>query len=123
MPLVGFCMARIVTCIMRIASVSKPSNINLAIAALVFTNAGIIILYIVNLIFAQRLIRAQHPSFGWNRPFSLFFHCHYALTILTIAMVIVAAVQMLFTLSTHTHRIDRDIELYGLTVFTVMAFL
>src|SRR5215469_3990550 len=98
MPLVGFCMARIVTCIMRIASVAKPSNINLAIAALVFNNAGVIILYIVNLIFAQRLIRAQHPSFGWTRPFSLLFHCLYALIILTISMVIVVGVQMLFTL-------------------------
>ena len=116
-------MARIVTCVMRIAAIAKQSNINLDIAALVFNNAGIIILYIVNLIFAQRLIRAQHPSVGWSRPFSLLFHCLYILIILTISMVIVVVVQMLFTLNTHTHRIDRDIQLYGLTFFTTVAFL
>lgn len=116
-------MARIVTCIMRIASVTKQSNINLAIAALVFTNAGIIILYIVNLIFVQRLIRAQHPSIGWSWPFSLLFQCLYVLIILTIAMAIVVVVQTLFTLNTNIHRIDRDIQLYALTFFTFVAFL
>jgi hypothetical protein len=108
---------------MRIAAVAKPSNINLSIAALVFNNAGVVILYIVNLVFAQRLIRAQHPSVGWSRPFSLLFHCLYILIVLTIAMVIVVAVQTLFTLNNNTHRIDRDIQLYGLTFFTVVSFL
>jgi len=116
-------MARIVTSVLRIASVAKQSNANLDIAALVFTNAGVIILYIVNLIFAQRLIRAQHPSVGWSRPFSLLFRCLYVLIILTITMVIVVVVQTLFTLNRNTHRIDRDIELYGLTFFAVAAFL
>jgi hypothetical protein len=108
---------------MRIASLAKPSNINLAIAALVFTSAGIIILYIVNLVFVERLIRAQHPSIGWSRPFSIFFQCLYILIVLTIAMVVVVAVQTLFTLNTNTHRIDRDVQLYGLTFFTIVSFL
>lgn len=116
-------MARIVTCIMRIASIAKPKNININIAALVFTNAGVILLYIVNLLFAQRLLRAQHPRIGWSRVVSHGFKALYALIILTIAMVIVVVVQMLFTLSTRTHRIDHDIQLYGITTFSIIAFL
>jgi len=116
-------MARTVTCIMRISSIAKQSNISLEVAALVFTNAGVLLLYIVNLIFAQRLFRAQHPSIGWSPLFSLLFKCLYILVVLTIAMVIVAVVQTFFSLNTNTHRIDRDIQLYGLTFFTVISFL
>lgn len=116
-------MARIVTCIMRIASIAKPTELNLTIAALVFTNAGVILIYIVNLLFVQRLLRAQHPHFGWSRPVSYIFKALYVDVVLTIIMVITALVQSLFTLSNNTHRIDRDILLYGITTFTVISFL
>lgn len=116
-------MARIVTCILRIASIAKPTNLNLDIAALVFTNAGVILLYIINLLFAQRLLRAQHPRVGWSRIVSHGFKALYVLIVLTIAMLITVVVQMLFTLNTNTHRIDRDIQLYGITTFSIIAFL
>lgn len=116
-------MARIVTCIMRIASIAIPKNLNINIAALVFTNAGVIILYIVNLLFAQRLFRAQHPRVGWSRIVSYSFRALYYIVVITIIMLITVVVQSLFTLNTNTHRIDRDIQLTGLTIFTVISFL
>jgi Protein of unknown function (DUF3112) len=116
-------MARIVTMIMRIAAICKPHNINLSIAATVFLNAGVVILFIVNLLFAQRLIRAQHPRLGWNPVFSALFKATYALIVISIIMLITAAVQMFFTLNTNTRRIDRDIQLYGVTFFAIASFL
>lgn len=41
--MLGFCMARIVTCTLRIASTSLPTNANLAIAAAVFVGAATLI--------------------------------------------------------------------------------
>lgn len=116
-------MARITTCTLRIASLSLPHNVNLAIAAQIFVAAGVVILYIVNLVFAQRLIRAAHPHIGWTKPFSWAFKALYALVFITIIMLITVVVQSFFTLDRNIRRIDRDIQLYGVTMFAVLAFL
>ena len=116
-------MARITTCVLRIAATAKSTNLRLQIAAQVFTNAGVILLYIVNLIFVQRLLRAQHPKFGWSRPISYIFRALYVLIVITITMLITVIVQAQYTLSINTHRIDRDIQLYGITTFTILSFL
>jgi MFS family permease len=119
----GFCMARVVTCIMRIVSTALPTDVSLAIAAQIFTAAGVVIIFIVNLVFAQRLIRSSHPRLGWHSLFSTAFKFLYALVIITIVMIIVVVVQSFYTRSRYTHKIDRDIMLYGVTTFAVISFL
>lgn len=116
-------MARIVTCSMRIASICIPHNIKLAIAASIFVAAGVLLLYIVNLLFAQRLLRAQQPRVGWHPALSTAFKGLYVLIVFTLVMVITVTVQSFFTLSPNTHRIDRDIQLYAATCFAVVSFL
>ena len=116
-------MARLVTMIMRISSICKPHNISLAIAAQVFLNAGVILIFIVNLLFAQRMIRAAHPRLGWHPLFSAFFRGCFGLIVISLVMLITAVVQSFFTLNTRTRRIDRHIQLYGVTMFLVIAFL
>jgi hypothetical protein len=108
---------------MRIASVKLPLNGRIAIAAQVFVSAGVVILYIVNLIFAQRVMRATHPNFGWHTTMSMAFKALYSLIVITITMVIVVGVQSFYTLNTNIRRIDRDVQLYGLTFFAVVAFI
>lgn len=119
----GFCMARIVTCIMRIAWVTHAANISLGLAAQIFVAVGVIIIYVINLIFAQRMIRASHPRLGWNPVFSIAFKALYFLVAITIIMLIIVTIQSFFTLSTNTRRIDRDVQLYGATCFAVLSFL
>ncbi|TLD37933.1 hypothetical protein E2P81_ATG03608 [Venturia nashicola] len=119
----GFCMARTVTCILRIAWTTHVTNISLGLAAQIFVAIGVIILYVVNLIFTQRLIRASHPRLGWNPIFSGVFKALYALIAVTIIMLIVVTIQSFFTLDTYTRRIDRDIQLYGTTCFAILSFL
>jgi len=116
-------MARTVTCILRIASTAITTNLRLNIAAQVFTNAGVILLFIVNLLFAQRLLRAQHPKFGWSRPISYLFRALWVLIVVSITMLIVVIVQSQYTLSIRTHHIDRSIQLYGVTCFAIVSFL
>ncbi|KAH6681822.1 hypothetical protein B0J14DRAFT_648242 [Halenospora varia] len=48
--LTGFCMARVGTLVLRIAWATRQHNIRLAIAAQIFVNAGILVVYIVNLV-------------------------------------------------------------------------
>ena len=100
--LFGFSMARVVTCIMRIVWATRQRDIKVAIAAQIFNNAGVLIVYLVNLIFAQRVLRAMHPKLGWNAALSHAFHVCYGLLFLTLVMVISATVLMFYTLNLDT---------------------
>ncbi len=121
--LFGFCMSRLVTMILRIVWATRPTNLKLGIAANVFVYAGVILLFVVNLIFAQRLIRAWHPRAGWHRLFHHAFTALYVLIVLSLCMLIVAVIQSFYTLNRNTRRIDRDILLYGQTFYCVISFL
>lgn len=119
----GFCMARIVTMVMRIVWATRPTNIRIAIAANVFIYAGVVLLFVVNVIFAQRILRACHPNTGWH---PLFHHCFtalYVLIVLTLIMLITSVIQSFYTLNDNTRRIDRSIILYGQTFYCVVSFL
>ena len=116
-------MARVLTCVLRIAWATRPHNVNLGIAAQIFVYAGIVLLYAINLVFAQRCMRAQHPRIGWSIPFKIFFAFLFFGIVVTLVMLITVLIQSFFTLSTYTHEIDRDIELYGGTFYAVIAFM
>ncbi|KAF7716764.1 Uncharacterized protein PECH_008800 [Penicillium ucsense] len=119
----GFCMSRIVANVMRIVWACYPQNIRVAIASQIFVAAGVLILFILNLLFAQRMLRAAFPALGWSRPVSWGFKLLYILIFLSIVMLITVIVQSMYTLNPNTHRIDRDIQLYGVTFFAIVSFL
>jgi hypothetical protein len=119
--LIGFCSARAITCILRIASTYEPHNINLLIATQVFVQAGVIPIYIANLFFSQRIVRATHPHLGWGKIFNTFFFAGLFLILATLLIVIVALVQTFFTRDQSILQMDRDIMLSGVTIFVVTA--
>ena len=119
----GFCMSRVVANIMRIVWACRPKNVSVAIAAQIFVAAGVLLLFVLNLLYAQRMMRAAFPAFGWSRPVSVAFKALYVLVVISIVMVIVVVVQSSYTLNANTHRIDRDIQLYGVTYFAIISFL
>ncbi|MCJ1485089.1 hypothetical protein MMC06_005262 [Schaereria dolodes] len=119
----GFCMARTTTCVLRIVWATRPTSIPIAIAAQVFVAAGVVLLFIINIIFAQRIVRASHPRSGWHPLFSRFFQAVYVLIVVTLLMLITVVVQSFYTLNSNTRRIDHDIQLYGQTFYAVVSFL
>ena len=121
--LFGFCMARITTCIMRLVWATHVTSVPIAIAANVFVNAGVVIIIIINLIFAQRILRASHPKVGWSRFVHYAFLAYYLSIIRMLAALITSIVQQSYTLDGNIRRIDRDIQLVGATYNTVAAFL
>lgn len=116
-------MARITTCVLRIAWTTRPTNLRLAIAAQIFVAAGVVLLFIINLIFAQRILRASHPNSGWHPNFFRSLLVIYILIVVSLVMLITATVQSFYTLNLNTRRIDRDIQLYGQTLFAIVSFL
>ncbi|TDZ39569.1 hypothetical protein C8035_v005349 [Colletotrichum spinosum] len=66
-----FCMVRTVTCIFRITW-SIVTTRGVVLAALITENAGAVVLFAVNIFFAQRLVRSIHPRVGWCTAFGQF---------------------------------------------------
>ena len=121
--LFGFCMSRIVTMVVRIAWTTRVTNARLAIAANVFVAAGVVLLFVANLLFAQRIVRSCHPNAGWNPAFHYTFIGIYVLIVVSLIMLITSVIQSSYTLNHNTKRIDRDILLYGQTFYAVISFL
>ncbi|EKD20033.1 hypothetical protein MBM_01985 [Drepanopeziza brunnea f. sp. 'multigermtubi' MB_m1] len=121
--LFAFCMARIVTCTMRLVWTSNITNVSIAIAAQIFVAAGVILLFIINLIFTQRVLRASHPTWAWTKAFSLTFKLYYVSIVLMLIALIFCTVQSFYTLDSNIRRIDRDVQLVGSTYFAATAFL
>lgn len=119
----GFCMARIVANVMRIVWAAYPTNARIAIAASIFANAGVLLLYVVNLIFLQRVVRAHHPTFGWSRPLSWVFKFLYFGIFACLVMVITATVYSYYTLDTDVLTKIRDVRLVAVTYLTVLSFI
>ena len=119
----GFCMARQATCIMRIVWATRTRNVRVAIAANILVALGVILLFAINLIFAQRILRASHRHSAWHPFFNHTFTALYILIFVSIAMLVTATIQSFYTLNNNTRRIDRDVMLYGQTFFAFLGFL
>ncbi|OAX77679.1 hypothetical protein ACJ72_08019, partial [Emergomyces africanus] len=119
----GFCMARITASVLRIVWANRLTNAKIAIAAQIFVAAGVLLLFILNLLYTQRIFRATHPRIGWSRPFSHAFKALYVVIVLSLVMVITATVQSFYTLDTDTRTIDRKLQWWGVSYFTFVSFL
>ena len=119
----GFCMARIMATILRIVWACYPDDVQIAIAAGIFVAAGVLILFVINLIFAQRILRAAHPRFGWHKALSRVFLVLYILVGAMLVMVITATIQSFYTLNPSTLHIDRILQQTAGTYLMVVAFL
>lgn len=65
-----FCMVRTVTCIFRIIWIFiHPRGIILC--AQLFFNGGAAVIFAVNIILTQRIVRSMHPRLGWSKGFSI----------------------------------------------------
>ncbi|OHE92272.1 hypothetical protein CORC01_12441 [Colletotrichum orchidophilum] len=121
--LAGFCMARNAALVLRIAWSTHHNNARLTIAATILAAAGVIILFIVNLIFTQRLVRSIHPHFGWGRIPSLAFKALYAYVIICLIMTITITIISFYTRNPSTLHTARIIQLLSGTSLAALAFL
>lgn len=107
----------------RIASVCNPTNVSLSIAAQMFVAAGVVVLIVINLIFAMRLVRSTHPSVGWHPAFGIAFKIILFLLIFTIITVISASIESFFTLNKRTQATTRGLQRYGAVFLAIVSTL
>lgn len=121
--LFGFSMSRIATCVMRIVWATRPHNIRIAIAAQIFYNAGVLLIYLINLVLAQRLLRSLQPALGWQPWVSKAFRVICALVIGSLIMLITTVVLSFYTLNEDTIKACLDCQRAAQTYFFVLTFL
>lgn len=119
----AFCMTRIVANSLRISWATHPEHTPLVVAAQIFVSAGVVILFVLNLLYSIRILRAARPRVGWSRPVSIGTRVLYVLIVLVLVIVITASVQSFFTLDTHTKIIDADLLRFGSSLFAAVASL
>ncbi|KAF5618757.1 hypothetical protein F52700_12277 [Fusarium sp. NRRL 52700] len=117
----GFCMARTLTLVLRIAWANRSHNVRLAIAANILVNAGILLIYIINIILSQRILRAKQPRIGWNPVLRISTKILYCLIPGALIMVIVSTVVQLYSPSPQVHASCRDVLLAAVTFLLVFT--
>ncbi|KAJ5273178.1 hypothetical protein N7478_008303 [Penicillium angulare] len=120
---IGYSMSRVIACVLRIVTTTKPENLNVTVAYTIFLNVGVVFMYLLNLVLCRRILRSNYPAIGNHPISSMIFWGLCILIILTIIMILTVIIQSFFTLNLHTHLIDRDIQLYALTFFAVISSL
>ncbi|KAK5633812.1 hypothetical protein RRF57_009526 [Xylaria bambusicola] len=121
--LFGFSMSRIITFILRIVWALHQHNVRLAIAANIFVNAGVLVVYIINLICAQRILRARQPALGWHPTISIAFKVFYVGIAASLILVIYSVVQGAYTLDPSLLQKTRTIQLTATTYLLVFTTL
>ena len=94
----GFCMSRVGTTVLRVAWATRPLDAHLAIAASIFTNLGVLVIYIVVLLLALRVFRATHPKWGWKRLLAKTLTLSYVLLLGAVLLVIAFTILSFYTL-------------------------
>ncbi|CRK33592.1 hypothetical protein BN1708_006089 [Verticillium longisporum] len=125
--LIIYSVFRIVALTLRISYAAVPDNINLAIAANIISNAGVIVIFVLNLLVSPRLMRrffGVRGVTGWRRKISTipFFA---AIPFLPIMLLTVVNVTIL-TYFTNDPKVRLDCltaQKVASVTFVVIAFL
>ncbi|KAK4041720.1 hypothetical protein C8A01DRAFT_14555 [Parachaetomium inaequale] len=125
--LCAFCVARVVALALRCVWAVHPHNVRVAIAAQIFTAAGVLILFITNLVFAQRVVRAYHPFFGWSKGVTWLFWGLFGSAGAVLVMVVAVTVQGFFAApgaaGEEVRGVDKKVQLFCVVYLALYAFL
>ncbi|KAL2193318.1 hypothetical protein P885DRAFT_72322 [Corynascus similis CBS 632.67] len=121
-----FTVTRVAALSLRIAWARSPRNPDLTLAATLFTAAGVLILFIINLVLAERTIRALHPAILLGRARRLLqwgFRALLASVVAVLIMVVVCTVHSNLTTDVAAKSKERDVMLFAGVYMTVVALL
>lgn len=119
----AFCVTRIIATSLRMAWAVSPGNTSLASAAQIFVYAGIVILIVTNLFFAQRFVRAQHPRVGWKKTFSLPIGIWALVCCIAVFLLIVSVIVQTYLRDPFSQQSAQEIQLFSNIIFTITALL
>jgi len=105
----------------RIAWAAHPSNAHVAMASLVFTYAGAILLFVVNLALTQQVVHTQHPQLKRSGPLT-FASLMLLLIIIGAVFGLIAGVVLQFYWPPNDPS-ALALRTYGSATYAVIAFI
>ncbi|KAI1377654.1 hypothetical protein F4677DRAFT_444243 [Hypoxylon crocopeplum] len=121
--LFALCLLRGISLVARMVWASYPRAVNAVIAASVMTQCGSVLIFVINLFFAQRVLRAYHPRLGWHRGAGAVVWFLIACVMCCLVMAIIATIHSFFTLNKAAQRADRAVQLFAGSYLFFLAFL
>ncbi|KAL2265037.1 hypothetical protein VTJ83DRAFT_7547 [Remersonia thermophila] len=128
--LFALCTSRVAALALRIAWAERPLDADLALAATVLTNAGVLLLYLVNLALARRVVRALHPRLPGPggaakraRRDAAASRLVLASVVAVLVMVVVCSVHSAFATDPAAIRRERIVLQVAVTYVVVLALL
>ncbi|OTA96036.1 hypothetical protein M434DRAFT_28127 [Hypoxylon sp. CO27-5] len=121
--LFALCLLRGISLVTRMIWASYPKTVNAIIAASVMTQCGSVLIFVINLFFAQRILRAYHPRLGWHRCTSYVVWFLIACVLCCLIMAIVATIHSFFTLDKKAQGADHAVQLFAGFYLAFLAFL
>ncbi|PPJ53035.1 hypothetical protein CBER1_11498 [Cercospora berteroae] len=118
-----FCFTRVFATSLRVGWAYDPTNVSLAASSHAFVFLGTIILIICNLWWSQRILRAQHPHFGWTVVPTFAIPIIVGLSIFTISLLITSTCLDFYTDAEGAQDAALGIRQYGAVLFAMFAFL
>ncbi|KAI2473009.1 hypothetical protein F4781DRAFT_443360 [Annulohypoxylon bovei var. microspora] len=121
--LFALCLLRGVSLVARMVWASYPRAVSAVIAASVMTQCGSVLIFVINLFFAQRVLRAYHPRLGWSRGAGVAVWFLIACVMCCLVMAIASTIHTFFTLDRRARRADRAVQLFAGSYLAFLAFL
>jgi hypothetical protein len=118
-----FCLLRMVTVTLRIVWATKQTDVSIAIAAQIFVNAGILIIYVINLLLAHRILRSLQPKIGWHQSLNIGLGIIFGLIAIFLILIITFTVLSFYTFNQHIRNIARDIQKAATTYLLAITIL
>jgi len=121
----GFCMTRIVALILRIVWANRPHSKNITIAATVFASAGVLLLFVINLIYAHRVWLGYQSRSRTHLVGPAMWILRGLIFMVISIMIIVITFTIISFLTTNPDLLHkaRTAQRVGGTVMAVIAFL
>jgi len=116
-------MLRCAALSMRIVWACYPHRAAIAIASGILTQTGSVLVFLLNIILSQRIVRGYHPQFGWHWATNGVFGLLIGGIVASLVMVITVTIQTFFTLDKTIRNIDRIVQLVGGTMMAGLAFV
>ncbi|TKA28122.1 hypothetical protein B0A50_04093 [Salinomyces thailandicus] len=121
--LFGFCMSRIATCALRISWAADPLNTNLAIATTIFQAIGVLIVFVILVVIAQRMLRATHPELGWSKGLNGCLEASFVGLFIAIVLTVAFTVYNFFTLDAYLKTVALWVQRAGLLYFLLFTLI
>ncbi|KAI0152486.1 hypothetical protein F4776DRAFT_670145 [Hypoxylon sp. NC0597] len=121
--LFALCLLRSISLATRMIWASYPKTVNAIIAASVMTQCGSVLIFVINLFFAQRILRAYHPRLGWHRCTAYMVWFLIACVLCCLIMAIVATIHSFFTMDNKAQDADHAVQLFAGFYLAFLAFL